>query len=84
MIEKRFVLTENGYIYDTQDKAICHTIESVVKVLNDQHEENMNLRAKHTQLVILMKDVIDGLKRMDTRRFAEHIEKIGNVEFLSE
>ena len=47
-------------------------------------EENMGLRAKHTQMVIIMKDVVKDLKRIDTYRYAEHLEKIANLRFLSE
>ena len=55
-----------------------------VNKLNELYEENMDLRAKHTQMIIIMKDVVKDLKRIDTYRYAEHLEKITNLHFLSE
>lgn len=52
--------------------------------INQLKEENMDLRAKYTQMIIIMKDVVKDLKRMDTYRYAEHLEKIANLHFLSE
>ena len=67
------------------------TNKEVERKLNEQQatisalkEENMGLRAKHTQMVIIMKDVVKDLKRIDTYRYAEHLEKIANLRFLSE
>lgn len=92
MSEKRFTDTNDG-IYDNQEKRLykisayeffdCETDE-VVDLLNELHEENMDLRAKHTQMIIIMKDVVKDLKRIDTYRYAEHLEKIANLHFLSE
>ena len=66
-------------ITDTKDE-----MEDLCLLLNELHEENMNLRAKHTQMIIILKDVVKDLKRMDTYRYAEHLEKIANIHFLSE
>ena len=63
--------------YNTHMEIICD-------LLNELHEENMILRAKNTQFVIILKDVVNDLKRMDTYRYAEHLEKIANLHFLSE
>ena len=60
------------------------TNKEVENLLNELHEENMDLRAKHTQMIIIMKDVVKDLKRIDTYRYAEHLEKIANLHFLSE
>lgn len=59
-------------------------MEDLTQLLNELHEENMNLRAKNTEFVIILKDVVNDLKRMDTYRYAEHLEKIANIRFLSE
>ena len=83
MSEKRFVIDEEGISDNKTDKWYCWK-EEVVDLLNELHEENMGLRAKHTQMVIIMKDVVKDLKRIDTYRYAEHLEKIANLRFLSE
>ena len=89
MTGKRFVLEDdNGmwFITDTENPQVkphqlC-TEQQVVGLLNALHEENMMLRSKHTRLIILLKDIINDLKRMDTKGYAEHIEKI-KIGFLS-
>ena len=86
MSEKRFVCIDVGYgddWYITDNGKRLSEIE-IVDLLNELHEENMGLRAKYTQMVIIMKDVVRDLKRMDTYRYAEHLEKIANLRFLSE
>ena len=86
MSDERFILcnkTTDSNVWDTLEKQ-CYGWEYVVSLLNELHEENMGLRAKHTQMVIIMKDVVRDLKRMDTYRYAEHLEKIANLHFLSE
>ena len=92
MSEKRFTDTNDG-IYDNQEKRLYKISayefffffsDEVVDLLNELHEENMDLRAKHTQMIIIMKDVVKDLKRIDTYRYAEHLEKIANLHFLSE
>ena len=75
MVYKEVMYLDNGNVM---------TVSEVVDLLNAQHEENMNLRAKHTQMIIILKDVVNDLKRMDTYRYAEHLEKIANLHFLSE
>ena len=90
MSEKRFKLA-----YEKGNEAIFEdlakypyprrmTNKEVENLLNELHEENMDLRAKHTQMIIIMKDVVKDLKRIDTYRYAEHLEKIANLHFLSE
>lgn len=84
---KRFNLV-GGYLYDGEE-CVSHFNDplhrdGIVDLLNELHEENMNLRAKHTQMIIILKDVVNDLKRMDTYRYAEHLEKIANLHFLSE
>ena len=81
MTEKRFRL-DTGCIIDQQENQILSD-KQVRNMLNNLHEENMRLRGKHTQLIILLKDIVNDLKRMDTKGYAEHIEKIGNIKFLS-
>lgn len=70
-------------VWDTLKKQY-YGWEYVVSLLNELHEQNMGLRAKHTQMIIIMKDVVKDLKRIDTYRYAEHLEKIANLRFLSE
>jgi len=96
MIEKRFTIKPQDDYFgitdnNTADKmnvinGIRTEIEAkwLCNLLNELHEENMNLRAKHTQMIIILKDVVNDLKRMDTYRYAEHLEKIANLRFLSE
>ena len=94
MTEKRFEcydLIFDGFIKDTfTNENIVEPIK-LIHLLNEQQstiqslkEENMDLRANHTQMIIIMKDVVRDLKRMDTYRYAEHLEKIANLHFLSE
>ena len=75
MNEKRFMLTDNGYIYDTRDKAICHTIGSVVKLLNDQHEKNEELAKDNLKTLALLGDVRALLRMNNTERAIEKINK---------
>ena len=92
MNEERFIVFPNNVVWDNQlGEVVCRCIlegigdaENVCQRLNELHEENMGLRAKHTQMVIIMKDVVKDLKRIDTYRYAEHLEKIANLRFLSE
>ena len=92
MSEKRFIIFPNNVVWDNQlDEVVCRCIlegigdaENVCQRLNELNEENRGLRAKHTQMIIIMKDVVRDLKRMDTYRYAEHLEKIANLRFLSE
>lgn len=85
-MSKRFVMGGDTHIIDTKTNeeyyAPCET--ELLDFLNEFYEENMDLRAKHTQMIIIMKDVVKDLKRMDTYRYAEHLEKIANLHFLSE
>jgi len=88
MTEKRFTdiwCSETGHIGVT-DYGIDKEFTSIEfeDFLNELHEENMYLRAKHTQMIIIMKDVVKDLKRIDTYRYAEHLEKIAKLHFLSE
>ena len=92
MSEKRFTFEVlNSNLVEIKDNEEPMNIGEVVELLNEQQstinqlkEENMDLRAKHTQMIIIMKDVVRDLKRMDTYRYAEHLEKIANLHFLSE
>lgn len=93
MTEKRFQIIHLGNPYefvvkDHQTNKTYGTLQgddkSLMELLNELNEENMNLRAKHTQMIIILKDVVNDLKRMDTYRYAEHLEKIANLHFLSE
>lgn len=61
MTEKRFILTETSYIYDNQDKGICPTLESVVKVLNELNDENKELKKELDSFnPVVFNDVIKG------------------------
>jgi len=86
MTEKRFVPIgvewTDGFIQDHIGDKDLFNVGAVCNLLNELHEENMMLRGKHTQLIILLKDIVDDLKRMDTKGYAKHIEKIGNIKFL--
>ena len=80
--------TETGNVYHYGSMS---NFLGLIRLLNEQQatinqlkEENMDLRANHTQMIIIMKDVVRDLKRMDTYRYAEHLEKIANLRFLSE
>ena len=68
---------------DYEDDLIVFLNEQQATI-NQLKEENMDLRAKQTQMIIIMKDVVRDLKRIDTYRYAEHLEKIANLHFLSE
>ena len=95
MSEKRFTdiwCSETGHIgvtdYGIDKEFTSIEFEDFLNELNDENKElkkeNMDLRAKHTQMIIIMKDVVKDLKRIDTYRYAEHLEKIANLHFLSE
>ena len=84
-----FCIKEDGEV--VLETIPLYIAEKVKDKLNEQQstiqslkEENMDLRANHTQMIIIMKDVVRDLKRMDTYRYAEHLEKIANLHFLSE
>lgn len=84
-----FCIKEDGEV--VLETIPLYIAEKVRDKLNEQQstiqslkEENMDLRANHTQMIIIMKDVVRDLKRMDTYRYAEHLEKIANLHFLSE
>lgn len=86
MTEKRFteiVSTQKVIDNQTGREYYCLIDDELLDLLNELHEENMMLRGKHTQLIILLKGIVDDLKRMDTKGYAKHIEKIGNIKFLS-
>lgn len=80
--EKRFTY-ENHKVKDNLTGEEHSSNMVSVNVLNALYDENMSLRRRHTRLIILLKDIIKDLKRMDTKGYAEHVEKIGNIEFLS-
>ena len=82
MTEKRFMLDDAGEVIDLHTHQFIEYGEEIVECLNNLHEENMMLRSKHTRLILLLKDIVNDLKRMDTRGYAEHIEKSGNINFL--
>lgn len=77
MTAKRYFITGYGDVVDRVDRAIYPTIESMVKTMNDQDNEIMDLRAENTNL----KDVVNDLKRMNTKGYVEHIENIVNWDF---
>ena len=52
-----------------------------VNVLNNLDDDLLNCRAENTKLKLILKDVVNDLKRYDSRRMAEHIEKITNLDF---
>lgn len=82
MTEKRFEYVGMTSFWDNlNDEEL--SVTEIIELLNELHEENMMLRGKHTQLIILLKDIVNDLKRIDTKGYAEHIEKIGNIKFLS-
>ena len=84
--KKRFEFYSDDYLVGIIDTVTGKKLNhfATIDLLNELHEENMGLRAKHTQMVIIMKDVVKDLKRIDTYRYAEHLEKIANLRFLSE
>ena len=43
-MSERFIITGTDYIYDTADRGIYPTLESVVKTMNDQHEQIQELQ----------------------------------------
>jgi len=79
---ERFIIDDCGTLIDMQTRNTYDYVSDVCGLLNEQHEENMMLRGKHTRLIILLKDIVNDLKRMDTKGYAEHVEKIGNIKFL--
>ena len=74
----------NGIHTEIEAIWLCDFMNEQQATISALKEENMGLRAKHTQMVIIMKDVVKDLKRIDTYRYAEHLEKIANLRFLSE
>ena len=58
MTEKRFIITETGYVYDKKDKGICPTIECVLRLLNELHEENEQLKQRNKTLQKSINDFI--------------------------
>lgn len=56
-------------------------IDMLLVLLNGMDTDLLNCRAENTKLKLILKDVVNDLKRMNTRGFAEHIEKIVNLDF---
>ena len=82
-------LSDNGQpLLKTECIEDARLLQTILNELNEENKElkkeNMYLRAKHTQMIIIMKDVVKDLKRIDTYRYAEHLEKIAKLHFLSE
>lgn len=91
MTEKKRFVEDYSYLVNYDKYCILDKVQhkhlyldEVIDLLNELDEENMDLRAKHTQMILIMKDVVKDLKRIDTYRYAEHLEKIANLHFLSE
>ena len=83
-INKQLFDTESDFNIHIEEVSDEELLIQLCNLLNELHEENMDLRAKHTQMIIIMKDVVKDLKRIDTYRYAEHLEKTANLHFLSE
>ena len=56
-------------------------IDVLVDLLNGMDTDLLNCRAKNTKLKLILKDVVNDLKRMNARGFAERIENIVNLDF---
>lgn len=72
---------ENHKVKDNLTGEIHSSNMVSVNVLNRLDNELLNCRAENTKLKLILKDVVNDLKRMNTRGFAEHIEKIVNLDF---
>ena len=64
MTEKRFMLTDNGYIYDKEDGAIHQTIETVVKQLNEFYDEIEEISNTLDNMVTFKNKYRDKYKEM--------------------
>lgn len=86
MTEKRFTWNSKEVVIDdnvtgNQLEVIDITeIDVLLDLLNRLDNDLLNCRAKNTQLKLILKDVVNDLKRYDSRRIAEHIEKIANLD----
>ena len=83
-INKQLMDTESDFNIHIEEVSDEELLIQLCNLLNELHEENIDLRARHTQMIIIMKDVVKDLKRIDTYRYAEHLEKTANLHFLSE
>ena len=64
MTEQRFMLTDNGYIYDKEDGAIHQTIETVVKQLNEFNDEIEEISNALDNMVTFKNKYRDKYKEM--------------------
>ena len=80
MTAKRFTY-ENHKVKDNLTGEFHSSNMISVNELNRLDNELLNCRAENTKLKILLKDIVNDLKRMNTKGYAEHIEKIVNLEF---
>ena len=79
-LKKRFTY-ENHKVKDNLTGEVHSSNMVSVNVLNNLDNDLLNCRAENTELKLILKDVINDLKRMNTRGVAEHIEKIVNLDF---
>ena len=80
MTEKRFTY-KNHKVKDNLTGEVHSSNMVSVNVLNRLDNELLNCRAENTKLKLILKDVVNDLKRMNTRGVAEHIENIVNLDF---
>ena len=80
MTEKRFSY-EKHKVKDNLTGEYHSSNKVSGEVLNLLDNDLLNCRAENTKLKLILKDVVNDLKRYDSRRRAEHIEKIANLDF---
>ena len=87
MTEKRFtwnnkeVMIDDNVTGNQLEVMDITEIDVLLDLLNGIDADLLNCRAENTKLKLILKDVVNDLKRMNTRGFAEHIEKIVNLDF---
>lgn len=83
MTEKRFkaILNDIGLRDEVTGEDYVYFNPSVVALLNGMDNDLLNCRAENTKLKLVLKDVVNDLKRMNTKGYAEHIEKLFNLNF---
>ena len=81
MTENKRFTYENHKVKDNLTGEVHSSNMVSVNELNRLDNKLLNCRAENTKLKILLKDIVNDLKRMNTKGFAEHIEKIVNLDF---
>ena len=81
MTEKRFMVDDAGTLIDITTRNTYDYVSDVCPLLNEMDNELLNCRAENTKLKLLLKDIVNDLKRMNTKGYGEHIEMLVNLDF---